>query len=85
MMKLLFRSVMNDSGCFISLDFFSDNLEKKNLHKILNKKRKRLCIFNKTIKKLGIAKITNLVNKILKNTILLTIEKKIFNFSEPIN
>ena len=32
----------------ISLDFFSDNLEKKNLHKILNKKRKRLCIFNKT-------------------------------------
>ena len=42
----------NDSGCFISLDFFSDNLEKKNLHKILNKKRKRLCIFNKTIKKI---------------------------------
>ena len=43
----------NDSGCFISLDFFSDDLEKKNIHKILNNKKNRLCIFNKTINKLG--------------------------------
>ncbi len=45
----------NDSGCFISLDFFSDDLEKKNIHKILNNKKNGLCIFDKTIKKLGVA------------------------------
>ena len=46
----------NDSGCFISLDFFSDDLEKKNIHKILNNKKNLLCIFNKTINKIGITK-----------------------------
>ncbi len=71
----------NDSGCFISLDFFSDNLEKKNLHKILNKKRKRLCIFNKTIKKLGIAKDNNSCKQNLKKYDLTNYRKKKFFIS----
>ena len=35
----------NDSGCFIPFSLFSYNLEKKNLHNILNKKNNESCLF----------------------------------------
>ena len=45
---------------------FSDDLEKKNIHKILNNK-KIICIFNKTINKIGITKNYNILSKMKKN------------------
>ena len=35
----------NDSGCFIPFSLFSNNLEKKNLHNILNEKNNESCLF----------------------------------------